>query len=357
MRVERLRTKMADLGLDGMLITDPLNRRYLSGFSGTAGWLLVTGQKTMLAVDFRYYERAEREAPAWEQFRVTGTYPDGLIGMVDQVGVHRLGVEGDHLTVTAYEELRAKLPEIDLVPVENAALQLRERKDEGEVASIRAAIACADQAFAHLCQVIRPGMTEKEVAWELESHMRQHGATSTSFEIIVGSGPNGAMPHATAGDRRIEEGEPIVMDFGARVDGYCSDITRTVCLGQPDKEYEAVWQLVLQAQRAVEEALQPGMTGKDADAIARRVFAEAGYQDEFGHGLGHGVGLAIHEAPRLSPRSDEVTLEPGMVFTVEPGLYLTGWGGVRIEDIVALGETGAEVLTQAPKVPVLEVIR
>jgi Xaa-Pro aminopeptidase len=196
-------------------------------------------------------------------------------------------------------------------------------------------------------------MTEKEVAWELESHMRQNGATATSFEIIVASGLNGAMPHATTTDRPIEEGEPIVMDFGARVDGYCSDITRTVCLGQPDEQYEAVWQLVLRAQQAVEGALQPGMTGKEADAIARRVFAEAGYEDEFGHGLGHGVGLAIHEDPRLSPRSDEVTLEPGMVFTVEPGLYLTGWGGVRIEDIVVLRETGAEVLTQAPKVPVL----
>jgi Xaa-Pro aminopeptidase len=197
-------------------------------------------------------------------------------------------------------------------------------------------------------------MAEKEVAWLLESHMRQHGASLTSFDIIVASGLNGAMPHATASDRRIEVGEPIVMDFGAVVDGYCSDITRTVCLGQGDQKYQEIWHLVLQAQRAVEASLCPGMTGKEADAIARRIFAEAGYEDEFGHGLGHGVGLAIHEDPRLSPRSEEVTLEPGMVFTVEPGLYVTGWGGVRIEDIVVLGESGAEVLTQAPKMPVLK---
>jgi Xaa-Pro aminopeptidase len=179
--------------------------------------------------------------------------------------------------------------------------------------------------------------------------MRQHGASATSFSTIVGSGPNGAMPHATTSDRVIGEGEPIVMDFGAVVDGYRSDITRTVCLGRADDRYREIWQLVLKAQLAVEEQLRPGMSGKETDAIARDMFAEAGYGEAFGHGLGHGVGLAIHENPRLSRFLEDVVLEPGMVFTVEPGLYFPGWGGVRIEDIVAMGEDGVEVLTKAPK--------
>jgi Xaa-Pro aminopeptidase len=185
--------------------------------------------------------------------------------------------------------------------------------------------------------------------------MRQHGASALSFPSIVGSGPNGAMPHATAGDRVIQEGEAIVIDFGAVVEGYCSDITRTLCLGTTHDRYEEIWHLVLEAQRAAEEQLRPGMSGKEGDAIARDLFAEAGYADQFGHGLGHGVGLAIHEAPRLSRLADDAILEPGMVVTVEPGLYFPDWGGVRIEDIVVVHDDGVEVLTQAPKDPVIAV--
>jgi Xaa-Pro aminopeptidase len=354
MRLAKLRDRMAAQDLDGMLITDPLNRRYLCGFSGTAGWLLITPDRAMLAVDFRYYERAAREAPDWEQVRVTSTYEDTLVEMVARTRVRRLGVEGDHLTVSLFDKL-GKLAEAMLVPVEKMVLGLRQTKDEGEIETLRAAIACADEAFAHLCQVIEPGMTEAEVGWTLESYMRQHGASATSFEFIVASGPNGAMPHATTTDRAIGSGEPIVIDFGALVDGYCSDITRTLCVGHANDRYREIWHLVLDAQRAVEAQVRPGMTGRQVDAIARDMFAAAGYLDQFGHGLGHGVGLAIHEDPRLSRLADKVVLEPGMVFTVEPGLYLPGWGGVRIEDIVVLREHGAEVLTKAPKEPVLEI--
>ena len=353
MRLKRLREQMVERELDGMLITNSLNRRYLSGFSGTAGWLLATAERSMLAVDFRYYERAEREAPEWEQARVTGTYQDTLVEMVAEGKVGRLGIESDHVTVSLFQEMQEKLPEVTLVPVKELVLPMRAVKDAVEIETIRAAVACADGAFAHLCQVIRPGMMEREVSWELESHMRQHGASSTSFATIVGSGPNGAMPHATASERVIGEGESIVIDFGAVVDGYCSDITRTICLGRADDRYLQVWDLVLQAQRATEEQVRPGMTGQQADAIARDTFAKAGYTDEFGHGLGHGVGLEIHEFPRVGRLSDKDVLEPGMVFTVEPGLYFMGWGGVRIEDIVVMHEDGAEVLTQAAKEPVL----
>jgi Xaa-Pro aminopeptidase len=354
MRLEQLRAKIAEHELDGCLITDPLNRRYLSGFSGTAGWLLITAGRAILIVDFRYFERAAREAPAWEQARVQTTYPDALAEAVAEAGVQRLGFESDHVTVAQLHELETKLPGVTLVPLEKLVLPLRAIKDEGEIAALRAAVACADRAFAHLCQVIRPGMTEIDIAWELESAMRRDGAAATSFATIVGSGPNGAMPHATAGERIVQAGEPIVMDFGALVDGYCSDITRTLCLHQADERYLEIWNLVLQAQRAVEEQIRPGMTGQQADAIARDLFARAGYGENFGHGLGHGVGLAIHETPFMSRLAEDVILKAGMVLTVEPGIYVPGWGGVRIEDMVILREDGAEVLTQAPKQPVLD---
>jgi Xaa-Pro aminopeptidase len=353
MRLEQLRKRIAEHELDGMLITDPLNRRYLSEFSGSAGWLLISAERALLAIDFRYYERAAREAPDWRQVHVTTTPTDALIEMVAQTGVRRLGIESDHLTVAQYEEARTKVPDVTLVPVEKMVLPLRATKDQHEIQAISAAVACADAAFAHLCQVIRPGMTEAQIAWELESHMRQHGASAISFPTIVGSGPNGAMPHATASERVVGEGEPIVLDFGASVGGYCSDITRSFCLGRADERYHEVWQWVLEAQRTVEERLQPGMNGKEADAIAREVFRQVGQEDCFGHGLGHGVGLAIHEDPRMGRLSEKYVLEPGQVLTVEPGLYYPGWGGVRIEDIVVMGESGVEVLTQAPKEPVI----
>jgi len=211
-----------------MLITDPLNRRYLSGFSGTAGVLLVTAERALLAVDFRYFERAAREAPEWEQVRVSSTYPEAIGRMVAEAEVRTLGIEAEHVTVARLQELQENAPRAELVPIKGVVAAMRAVKDESEVAAICAAVACADAAFAHLCGVIQPGMTERQVAWELESHMRQHGASAASFTIIVGAGPNGAMPHATSSDRPIQAGEPIVMDFGAVVDGYCSDITRTL---------------------------------------------------------------------------------------------------------------------------------
>ncbi|MFL7810342.1 MAG: M24 family metallopeptidase [Anaerolineae bacterium] len=353
MRLDSLRTRITQHNLDGFLITDPVNRRYVTGFSGTAGWAFVTDDHALLAVDFRYFERAAREAPDWEQVRVKTRLEDTLVEMVARTGVKRLGYEGDHVTVSLYNKLAELVPEVELVPVDKMVLPLREFKDKAELASLRAAIACADEAFAHLCTVLRPGMSEREVAWELEQHMRQHGASATSFELIVGSGPNGAMPHATAGERVLRAGEPIVMDFGCVVDGYCSDITRTLSLGTGDERYDEIWHLVLEAQLAVETRVRPGMNGKEVDAIARDIFTAAGYGEHFGHGLGHGVGLAIHEDPYLGMLAEETILQPGMVFTVEPGLYFPGWGGVRIEDIVLLGEDGAEVLTQAPKEAVL----
>ncbi|MBN1933621.1 MAG: aminopeptidase P family protein [Anaerolineae bacterium] len=355
MRIIKLREKMQKQGLDGMLITDPQNRRYLSGFTGSTATLLVTAEQQFIMVDFRYFERAERESPQWAQVRVTGKTSEALADMVRLSGARQLGFEADHVTVAQWEEMRGVVGGVELAPTKQFVLPMRAIKDEGEVAAIQAAIACSDAAFARLCQVIRPGMTEIEVAWTLESYMRQHGASELAFPTIVGAGPNGAMPHATSSERPIRAGEPIVMDFGATVDGYRSDITRTICLGKPeDAHYLEIWNLVLQAQQAAETHIKPGMTGQQADAVARDLFVTDGYGEQFGHGLGHGVGLNIHEGPRLGKLADEDVLQPGMVFTIEPGLYLPGWGGVRIEDVVLLREDGCEVLTGAVKEPVLE---
>ncbi|MFQ5814763.1 MAG: M24 family metallopeptidase, partial [Anaerolineae bacterium] len=265
-----------------------------------------------------------------------------------------VGFESAHLTVDQHREWQevaedaVSTSEFELVPTKELVEMIRAVKDEDELGKIKKAIALADEAISHIVDFIEPGMTEKEVAWEMEVFMRTHGAEKLAFDLIVGSGPNGAMPHATVSERAIRAGEPIVIDMGARIDGYNSDMTRTICAGRPDDKFKEIYDIVLEAQLTAEQNIRPGMQGKQADDIARQVIEKAGYGKEFGHGLGHGVGLAVHEKPGVGRLSEDV-LVPGMVFTVEPGIYLPGWGGVRIEDIVVLKEDGVEVLTQASK--------
>jgi len=211
----------------------------------------------------------------------------------------------------------------------------------------------ADETMAHIMEWLRPGVTEQQVAWEIEVHMRTHGAERLSFPVIVASGPNSAMPHAVASERIIQPGDPVTIDLGAVYQGYCSDLTRSFCVGQPDGTYRAVWDLVLKAQVAAEEAIRPGMSGAEADTVARDIIYQGGYEGKFGHGLGHGVGLALHEDPRASQTYKE-PLGQGTIITVEPGIYLPGWGGVRIEDMVILVDGGCRVPTQCPKVPFIE---
>jgi len=351
-RLSKLRKRLAAEGLDAILITQPENRRYLSGFTGSAGILFISAQEAKLLTDFRYFERATREAPNFELVKIEGKVPPVIAQVVHSAGAKKVGFESTHLTVDAYHSWREVAEGFELVPTKEWVLELRAVKDAAELDSLRKAIALSDAAFIHILDVIEPGMTEREVAWEIESYMRAHGATHAAFDILVGSGPNGAMPHASASERRIRAGEPIVMDFGARVDGYNSDITRTICLGEPDERFEEIYGLVLRAQREAEENIRAGMTGKEADTIARRVIEEAGYGEYFGHNLGHGVGLAVHEKPTAGKNSEDI-LESGAVITVEPGIYLPGWGGVRIEDIVLITDSGAEVLTRASKEPLV----
>jgi Xaa-Pro aminopeptidase len=354
MRLAKLRQKLTDEGLDGIMITNPANRRYLSGFTGSAGTLIISQDRAVLATDFRYYEQVERQAPQFELAEIKGKFTDLLPDLVSSMGIRRLGFESEDVTVALFGRLDDALPEgAEFVVASGVVEELRAVKDEEELAALRRAVALADAAYTHIADFMQPGMTERRVAWELESFMRAHGAEKIAFEIIVAAGPNGAMPHARATERVIQAGEPVVMDLGAVVDGYCSDLTRTVVLGKADGRYLQVYDVVLQAQQAAFRGIRPGMIGQEADALAREVITEAEYGEAFGHGLGHGVGLMVHEKPGVGRLSDKDVLQPGMVFSVEPGIYLPGWGGVRIEDLVVLREDGPQVLSQAAKEPIL----
>ena len=352
MRLAKLRDTLAEHSLDAILVTQPENRRYLSGFTGSAGALLISAERAVLATDFRYFEQVEREAPDFELAKIEGKFSKSVPGLLADVGVRRLGFESQHVTVDQLYDW-SQVPEgVEWVPLKETVERLRAVKDKGEIEALRRSTALTDAAFAHLLQVIGPGMTEREVAWEIEAHMRTHGASKVSFDLIVAAGPNGARPHACPGDHAIQPGEPIVIDIGCVLGGFCSDMTRTICLGQPSPKYLEVWEIVRQAQEAAEAAICAGMSGVEADALARDPIAEAGYGEYFGHGLGHGVGLAVHEDP-YAGRFSESTLQAGMALTVEPGIYLPGEFGVRIEDLVIVRQEGVEVLTSTPRIPVV----
>jgi len=348
LRLQKLRRALQGQSLDAILITRPENQRYFSGFTGGEAALLITRRKGFLLTDSRYYEQVGEEAPDYELVRVQSKLPPVLKELLKRTEVMSLGFESTHVPYAEYQAWRRATRGTKWVPTTEIAETIRAVKDEGELGNIRKAVAIADDACDHIRGFVQAGMTEKQVAWELETHMRNHGAEAVAFSFIVGAGPNGAKPHAVPSDRPIREGEPIVLDMGARVEGYDSDLTRTICLGRPDQKAQEIYKVVLRAQLAAEQGAKPGMKGQEIDAIARRIIADAGYGECFGHGLGHGVGLAVHERPGVGARSTEV-MQPGMVCTVEPGIYLAGWGGVRIEDIMVFTKGGVEILTKARK--------
>ncbi len=347
MRVQRLRETLRKQGVDAILVTRPENQRYLSGFTGGDGALVITRNDALLLTDFRYYEQVAEEAPGFELAKVEGALAPVLKQVLRQAGAKTLAFESTAVSYAQYQEWKKATPGVKWVAAQDAVESLRMIKDDGELARVKKAITISDAACDYIRGVIKPGMTEKQVAWELESYMRTHGADELAFPLIVGSGPNGAKPHAVLQERPIQEGEAIVMDMGARVDGYNSDLTRTICL-KPDKKLQEIYDIVLRAQLAAEAGARPGMKGHEVDALARQVIRDAGYAEHFGHGLGHGVGLAVHESPGAG-RTAIMTFEPGMLCTIEPGIYLPGWGGVRIEDIVLFTAGGVEVLTHARK--------
>ena len=346
-RVERLIQVLGEQGLEGILISSPENRRYLSGFTGSAGVLIITPDTAKLATDFRYYEQVRQQAPDFELVEVGQRMDPALAQELAGLGLERVGFESGAITYDTYERWR-KVFSVELVPTTGLVEGLRAVKDDRELAAIAEAVRIADEALERMMDAIRPGMTEREVAWDLEVYMRTHGAEGLAFTTIVAAGPHAAMSHAVVTERPIQRGEPVVIDMGAKVDGYCSDITRSFCVGEADERYMQVWNTVLEAQLAAEDQIRAGMTGVEADAIARDIIYGAGYEGQFGHGLGHGVGLAIHEEPRAGMTATGI-LPAGTVLTVEPGIYIPGWGGVRTEDMVVVGEEGCRILTGARK--------
>jgi Xaa-Pro aminopeptidase len=353
MRLDKVRTILTEQELDAILIGQPENRRYVSGFTGSAGWLLVTDDQALLATDFRYHEQVSQQAPGFELAKIVTRFPDLLPELLRKTAVKRLGFESQHITVDMYDTLTKAGGDVEWVPLKDAVEGIRVLKEEAEVEALRRSAALNDAAFAHFLNVIQPGMTEVEAAWQIETYMRTHGASKVAFDLIVAAGPNGALPHARPRDHAIQNGEPIVVDIGCNLDGYCSDMTRTVCLGEPSAEYLKVWETVLKAQKAAAAGVRAGVSGKEVDALARDLIEDAGYGERFGHGLGHGVGLVVHEKPGASRLSEDI-LEAGMSLTIEPGIYLPGKFGVRIEDLVIVREEGIENLSNTLKTPVVK---
>ena len=355
-RIARLRARMAEDRLDAMLIFNTeralsKNVAYYSGFRGTHGWLWITPDDAALATDFRYTEQAAEQAPDFRVIQMTAGY-DWFSEAVAASGARSIGIEDESVTVAVYSTLAEKLQALDstpaLVPTGDMTDQLRAVKDAAELATLTRAIEIADEAVETVAAGLRPGMTEQQVAWEIERAMRSAGADSLSFPTIVASGPNGAKAHHSPTDRPLEYGDSVYIDTGALYNGYCSDITRSFVLGEASPKFREIYDLVLAAQEAAEANATAGMTGAEIDGIARAVIQDAGYGSEFGHSLGHGIGIAVHELPRVGPNSDD-PVEDGMVFSVEPGVYLTGWGGVRIEDLVVMENGKPRVLTKAHK--------
>ncbi|MFH1154173.1 MAG: Xaa-Pro peptidase family protein [Pseudomonadota bacterium] len=353
-RIERLRTEMNKKNLDGIMILSDANRRYLSGYSGedgnfdeSAGCLVISQKDLILATDSRYDTQARNEAKLYSVVCYKESLAKDLPKILMSAGISSLGVETSRLTVQQQEkisgELSAKGLSITVSPAEDILKSFRTMKDEMEVQHIKDALSIAEIAFLEFRQTIAPGMTEKKAAWNLERAMRNAGADSLSFHVIAAAGQNSALPHAIPGLRQFREGEPLLFDFGARLNGYCSDTTRTLIMGKPDARFLEVYDTVFNAQAKAVAMIGPGVKCSDVDAVARSYIDASSYTGTFGHSLGHGVGIAIHEAPRLS-KIDDTLLKPGMVVTVEPGIYLPDWGGIRLENMILVTETGAEVL-------------
>jgi Xaa-Pro aminopeptidase len=343
-RGDRLARLVAERELDLALVTDLINVRYLTGFGGTNGTCLCGGETRTFFTDFRYTERAEAEVEGWDVVTLTD---DWLGGIAERLG-GRVGFEDDQMSVRLLRRLEEKIQEgVEMVAASGAVEELRRVKDKGELAAIAAAAELADEVWRWSLERGLCGRREREVAAAAEARIRELGA-EPSFPAIVAAGPDGALPHAEPGGRTIGEGELVVFDMGAKLDGYCSDGTRTFACGEPGERAREVYETVREAQAAALDAIGPGAGGEAVDAVARAVIEAAGHGERFGHGLGHGVGLEVHEGPRLSQRSED-TLVAGEVVTVEPGIYVAGELGVRIEDLVVVTEDGYRNLSGLPK--------
>lgn len=366
-RLDRIRAGLAEEGLDALWITSPIddvmhqasqNREYVSGFTGSTGHVVVTRDRAFIALDFRYTEQGARECVprGFEVWKREGRASAWVPAFVREAGLaaKKVGVSRADISLGEYEMLRHATEELPWAlrpqfgPAGPIVERLRAIKDAAELAALQKAIDIADAAFERVADELRPGQTEEHVARQVADAVRAEGAQDVSFETIVAAGAWGAMPHASPRPEPIGIGDPIVIDMGARFAGYCSDLTRTFAVGEPPAKFREVYATVFAAQQAAIDGVEAGMTGARAHELAHNVIRRAGYGEQFGHGLGHGVGLQVHEAPYLGPTSEDV-LENGMVFTIEPGIYLPGEFGVRIEDVVVLENGKARVLSNAKK--------
>jgi len=351
-RLKKLRQLLNKNEIEAILISQPENRYYLAGFDGSAGLLLISQQQKILATDFRYLEQAKSQAPDYEIFPINSDVTIWLPKLVAELKLGRLGFEAGDITFAQYQKLNQALakvhPQFRLVPLDGLVESLRLIKEPEEVELMTKAAEITDSAFSYIQGEIGVGMSEREVAWKLEKFLRESGSQTIPFDVMVASGPNSTLPHAKPSPRAIQTGEPIIIDIGARIEGYSSDLSRTLCLGTPDSTFSKVYDIVLGAQLTAIATIREDMSGDEADSLAREVIKQAGYGQAFGHGLGHGIGLAPHEPPRLGPDSPEM-LVSGMIFTVEPAVYLKGWGGVRIEDMVIMEDSRPRAITRANK--------
>jgi Xaa-Pro aminopeptidase len=357
-RLAATRRLLHEAGLDGLLISCPENRRYLSGFTAmdshineSSGLLLITKEAAHLLTDFRYRDWAAAEAPLFDIQIYTKGLAKLLPELLKDLKGGRVGFESFYLTYYSFHKITQETEDAGLQiawqPVENLVEQVRVIKDSEEIRLISKSLAITEKVIAEVSAQLRAGLAEKEVAWMIELALRDYGAQGPSFPPMVAFGTNSARPHHDPGDRQLRIGEPIIIDLGAVYQGYCSDMTRTFCLGKPEAKFKEIYSIVRQAQKTAEAGIKAGMMSDAADSLAREVIDAAGYKEAFGHSLGHGVGLAVHENPSLSPMKERsVALEAGMIATVEPGIYLSDWGGVRLEDMILVQADGTRVLNQ-----------
>lgn len=346
-RVKNVQDKLSKYNIDALLVTNMFNVRYLANFTGTTGLVVITKDEAYFVTDFRYTEQAAEEAKGFTIVKNEGPIFEEVAKIVQEDKIENLGFEQENITYAVYNQISDIIP-CELVPVTGLVEKLREVKTEDEINIIKEAINITEKAYDYILGFVKPGKTEIEVANELDFYMRNEGATSVSFDTIVASGVRSAMPHGVASDKVIEEGDMVTIDFGCYYKGYVSDMTRTFAVGDPGEQMKEIYEIVYQANKKVNEVAKAGMTGAELDAIARDYIAEKGYGPQFGHTLGHGIGLEVHEGPSLSFRNEDKLVVNNIV-TNEPGIYVPGLGGVRIEDDLVIKEDGAEILMTTPK--------
>jgi Xaa-Pro aminopeptidase len=351
-RLDAVRQQFGAQSLDALLLTDKTNIGYLSGFTGSSAFVLITPDEALLMTDGRYTIRARQECPQFTILEASGSggYPEKLAEtLTARSGIHRLGFEAGKVTVTQWQQFQKEnRSNLEWVGTEKLVEGLRVVKDATEIAAMRNAIAIAESAFETIKPLLRPGLQEREAALELEFAVRRDGADDRAFETIVASGAQGAHPHHRPNERPFVTGDLVTIDWGAYAGGYNSDITRTVAIGSVSSKQRDTYDLVLEAQRRAIAAIRPGRTGQEIDAVARDFFRSHDCAQFFSHGLGHSLGREVHDGPGLSPRSEKFVIQPGMVLTVEPGIYIENWGGIRIEEDVLVTDDGCEILTHLP---------